>query len=267
MNQWLDWSALGFLALVTLLDGLRRVPAGAFVLRRTIGGKWAVVPLGEGYALVSWWPPISTTLVLAGGAGDGGARPVTDDEPQWATVRRNAFLLMVPGGLCLLALLVGIPVSMRWFGGWGFLLSLLIVLLLSWLLTALTYFFSRSLGLSTRQRVLFALPRLNPFAAPASGEAFLERAVAGANPFAVARRLMTEEDFLAWIRPTAYDVTHGEGSSDAALTLVIPREDLRKMVAAPPAGIADLSPWCPRCGAEFGSATTTCPACDIPLKI
>ena len=265
MEQWLDWSALGFLALVTLLDGLRRVPAGAFVLRKIAGGKWAVVPLREGYALVSWWPPLSTTVVLApvnwpaGGRADGRAvHPIRE--------LRRLLTLQVLGVLSLVSLVIVVPVAMRWLGGIGFLLSLLVVLLLSWLIAGLSFYYSQSLGLSTRQRLLFALPRLNPFAAPAAGEALLERALVGANAFAVARALMAEDDFLAWIRPTAYDLIAGEASGGESLTQVIERSDLQKMVAARPARVAAQSPWCPRCGAEFGTSATVCPACEIPLR-
>jgi hypothetical protein len=264
VDQWLDWSAFGFLALLTLLDGLRRVPAGALVLRKVIGGKWAVVDLREGYALVSWWPPLSTTVVLNGTAGrrDGGTALEHDLNAHRGKVRGLAIL----GGVSLVALVFGVPATMRWFGGMGFLLSLLVVLLLSWFIAGLSFFFTRSLGLSTRQRILFALPRLNPFAAPAAGEALLERTLAGANPFAVARALMAEEDFLAWVRPAAYDLTSGETPGTGLLTEVITRSDLEKMLSARPARVAANSPWCPRCGSEYGATSTDCPACEIALK-
>lgn len=269
MNQWLDWSAFGFLALLTLLDGLRRVPAGALVLRKIMGGAWTVVHIRAGYGLVSWWPPLSTSLVLVGPAGerDGGAIASSKVEDHLKAVRRKVTALSILGGVSLLALLVGIPVAMRWFGGMGFLLSLLVVVLLSSLIAILSFFFSRSLGFSTRQRLLFALPRLNPFAAPAAGEALLERTLTGANPYAVARALMKEADFVAWIRPLAYDITAGSSSAGATLAEVFPPKHLEKMIDTRPATVGAESPWCPRCGSEFGASSTVCPACEVMLKV
>jgi hypothetical protein len=268
VDQWLDWSAFGFLALLTLLDGLRRVPAGAFVLRKVMGGRWMVTEQREGYALVSWWPPLSTSLVVGGTAGgrDGGTIPASQVEYQLKAVRGKVRTLAILGGLSLFALLVGVPVSMRWLGGMGFLLSLLVVLLLSFLIAVLSFLFTQGEGASTRQRLLFALPRLNPFAAPAAGEALLERTLSGANPFASARGLMTEKDFLAWVRPAAYDLATGADNGAVLLSQVIPGSDLQKMLAERPARVGAENPWCPRCGAEFGASTTTCSGCEIPLK-
>ena len=233
-----------------------------------MGGRWAVTEQREGYALISWWSPLSTSLVVGGTAGgrDGGTIAASQVEYQLKAVRGKVLTLAILGGLSLFALLVGVPVSMRWLGGMGFLLSLLVVILLSTLIASLSFHFSRSGGASIKQRLLFALPRLNPFAAPAAGEALLERMFAGANPFAVARALMTEEDFLAWVRPAAYDLTMGEDTAAESLTQVIARSDLRKMLADRPARVAAQSPWCPRCGAEFGASATVCSGCEIPLK-
>lgn len=265
MEQWLDWSAFGFLALLTLLDGLRQVPAGALVLRKVVGGKWSVVDLREGYALVSWWPPLSTTIVL-GSLTAQPEGPLENGSAQSPGNIRGVLPLQILGFLSLVSLVVVVPLAMRWLGGMGFLLALLVVIVLSCTVAGLSFRFTRSDGSTTRRRLLFALPRLNPFATPAAGEALLERAMARANPFAVARALMTEDDFLAWIRPAAYDLTTGENEGPALLTQVIKRNELKKMLAERPARVAAESPWCPRCGAEYGSTSTECAACEVPLK-
>lgn len=258
MDQWLDWSAFGFLALLSLLDGLRRVPAGALVLRRIAAGKWEPVEMREGYRLVSWWPPLCVTIVL-----DSNGRT---DDLELKEMRPRVLLLHGMGLIALVALVVVVPVAMRGFGGMGFLLSLLIVLLLSGLIAGVSFYFSRAMGLTTRQRIMFALPRLNPFAAPAAGEALLERSLEGANPFAVAKTLMNEDDFAFWIRPMVYDMAQGGEVNEAdALLQVVKHSELKGFVDVRPARVDALSPWCRRCGSEFGSSSTACPSCEIPL--
>ena len=269
MEQWLDWPAFGFLALLTLLDGLRRVPAGALVLRRAFGGKWAVVEMREGYRMVSWWPPLAMTVVLAPPTGEPLGRGRKDElEGDFEKARGRVLTLQVLGLLSLAALVVVVPVAIRWWGGMGFLSALLGVLALSWLITGLSYHFSKPLNLTTRQRLLFALPRMNPFATPAAGEALLERTLREAEPLAVAKLLIEESEFARWIRPLAYDWAEGlEVERGDELMRVVGRKRLKEIITTRPARVEAHSPWCPRCGSEFGSASTECPTCEIPLII
>jgi hypothetical protein len=270
VDQWLDWPAFGFLALLTLLDGLRRVPAGALVVRRVLGGKWQVIELRAGYRLVSWWPPLTTTVVLVPPIGPTSGQtdsPSDGPEANLKKVRGRILTLQVLGILSLFALVVVVPVGMRWWGGTGFLASLLLVLLLSWLITGLSLSFGRTLELTTRQSMMFALPRLNPFAAPGAAEALMDRAMDGANPLAVVRLLLDEAEFTRWVRPRAFDVLQGrEVEREDELVKVIGRLHLNDIVSARPPGVELDTPWCPRCGSEFGPASTSCPSCDIALN-
>jgi hypothetical protein len=111
------------------------------------------------------------------------------------------------------------------------------------------------------------LPRLNPFAAPAGGEALLERAVQGAEPLAVALFFLGRDEFNRWIRPVAYDVARGRAveKGDALLAL-LGREQVAALATARPAGVTG-GRWCPRCGSEFGATATSCPGCEVPLTI
>ena len=263
MDQWLDWSAFGFLALVTLLDGLRRVSAGAFVFRKVLGGRWEVVNVEEGYRIVSWWPPLTTSLVLS-----PSSQPASVSvEERLNRVRKGRALLMVLGAMGLVVLLVVVPLAMRRWGGVGFLAALMTVVILSVLTTGASWWAGGWMGLGTRQRLGFALPRLNPFASPAASEALLERSLVGANPFGVARALMTDADFVAWVRPLAYDVDTGTAVDQASqLQEVLTRKEITRLVSTPPLGVGPDSPWCPRCGSEFGPASTQCPSCEVPLR-
>ena len=58
---------IAILALLTLIEGMRRVPAGSVVLRRVLFGLWTVErpEPAERLRLLSWWSPIVTTIVLA----------------------------------------------------------------------------------------------------------------------------------------------------------------------------------------------------------
>jgi hypothetical protein len=259
--QWLDWPAFGFLALLTLLDGLRRVPAGALVLRRLLWGKWDVVNLRPGYRLVSLWPPLSTTIVL----GPSGEPSTPGELPQRLERYRNYIVLVsILGGLNLLALVVVLPVAMRWWGALGFLASLVVVLVLSILTTIGSFYTVGALGLRFKSRLVFALPRLNPFAAPAAGEAILEKMLAGMSPVAAAKHLMNESAFRRWIRPVAYDVLADVDVERRKEVLsALNRQELQEITSQPSPG---EYPFCPRCGAEFRGETTHCPECEVGLS-
>lgn len=272
MDLWLDWTAFGFLALLTLLDGLRRVPAGAFVLRRVIGGRWEVVELRPGYRLVSWWPPVTVSVVIPSGGTtgrrDGGMMSVDDLRHRMESVAHDVGFIMVLGAFSLTALVIVMPVAIRWWGAVGFLAALMMVVLFALLITGSSYYASGKLGLTRRQRLVFSLQRLNPFAAPGAGEALLERTLQVASPVVVARVLMREDDFENWVRPLAYDVVRGlEVEGGTELVTVVGRGRLEDLITSRPMGVGANSPWCPRCGAEFGSSSTTCPACEVDLHV
>lgn len=269
MDQWTDWPAFGFLALLTLLDGLRRVPAGALVLRKVVGGTWKVVEFRPGYRLVSWWPPLTTTLIVAPGtkpSGRHGENRSADLERGLERVRRDATFLLISGAVSLVSLVGGLPLAMRWWGAMGFLAGLMVVGFFALLAAGASYYAGGKLRLATRERLAFALPRLNPFASPGAGEALLERALEGTQPVAVARLLMTAAEFERWIRPRAFDAVQGtKAPGSDELVNVMGFRQLRDLVAARPPGVAAVSPWCPRCGSEFGPSAHRCATCEVDL--
>lgn len=231
-------------------------------MRRVIGGNWHVVELREGYRMVSWWPPLSTSLVIP----RDGDRPGEELVRRLELVRIRVGVLRVLGGLGLVSLVIMVPVAIRWWGGMGFLGSLAGVVLGSLAVMAASYSAGGKLGLVARERLLFALPRINPFSAPAGGEALLERAVQGARSVAVARLLLDPADFEAWMRPVAYDVVQGrEVERGNELVEVLGRAQVEAMIATRPTGVEPTGKWCPRCGAEFGPAPESCPTCEVRL--
>ncbi len=62
-----DWATTAVLLAVLLAEGIRRLPAGAIVLRRTLRGSWRIVhgpTVRPEWRLVSIWAPFLEHLVV-----------------------------------------------------------------------------------------------------------------------------------------------------------------------------------------------------------
>ncbi len=116
-----------FLALLTLIEGVRRVPRGSVVLHRVLFGQWTVEQPEPGgrLRLLSWWSPFMSTIVLA-------PRPKyqrTDAAAVRAQLEGRElytalFDLRVLGVLELIVLVLGLPLALQRFGALGFLAAL-----------------------------------------------------------------------------------------------------------------------------------------------
>ena len=122
-----------FLALLTLIEGVRRVPRGSVVLHRALFGPWTVGPpeAGERLRLLSWWSPLMSTIVLAPRTKyrqtDAAAvRAQLDDRHLYTAL----FDLRLLGVVELLVLVLGVPFALQRFGASGFFAALGAVLLL-----------------------------------------------------------------------------------------------------------------------------------------
>jgi hypothetical protein len=279
----MDWSTVVILAAVTLLDGLRRVPAGAIVLRRVLGSPWAVSDreTRAGIQLLSWWNPLSVALVVPSGGIVANSRgDVTVDTlgARLAKVQRLVTVLRLLGTFVLLWIVFGIAGAMARFDAWGLVASLGILLLLSTLTAAVVVVVVRRRGSSWREALRAGAPLLYPFSAPRAAETVLLNAVAGTAPLMVARQLMGADRFAAWIRPHAYDalraakllvwfdVRDGDASGLASLTAAVGRSDLRAIVETPPTHCANGEYYCPRCARAYRSGRATCAECaGLPL--
>jgi hypothetical protein len=251
-----DWSTVGVLALVVLLDGLRKVPAEALILRSVLGGPWYPVESSgiRPWRIVSLWPPISRHIILSRVEPTGPS----DVVGRLRALGWTAPALTILGWLSLGALVLGIPIAAARFGGWGLVGGAAITELVAVVSAAVAFSALRRLHLPRSAAARRAAGLLSPFAAPRAGEMVLEAAVEGLLPMAVLRALLSHVAFDAWLRPRAYDAM--QGNPDPMLRADLAREPLAAVVGARPPGVLGL--YCPRCGHSYRDGAATCQGCD-----
>jgi hypothetical protein len=269
----MDWGTVVLLAAVTWLDGVRRVPAGALVLRRMLADRWTVAESADPertWRLVSWWSPFTLALVVPpGGIATSAGSPgePTDDALAARLTRsgRALLALRVLGASVLVGIVIGIPAAVARFDSWGFAAGVAAVLLLALATAGAASCVVRALGHPWRRATRIAAPLLWPFSAPRAAEVVLEHAIAGAPPLMVARRLLGAAAFASWIRPQAYDALRGEGSTheDAAAVLtLVGRSGLAAIVQTAPAHCEPGEAYCARCARVYRAGTASCAHCQ-----
>lgn len=267
----MDWDVVLVLAAITWLEGVRRVPADALVLRRVLGGAWSAAGAddrGRAWHVVAWWSPLTLALVLpAAGIPDAevsGGHFVA----RLARVRRTIVVLRVLGAAVLLAIVFGVPVAVARFGTWGFAAGLAGVLLLALVTALVATRGARVLRYRWRRALRIGSSLVWPFSSPRAAEVLLERAVAGAPPLLVARHLLGEAGFAAWVRPQAYDALSHNRSADATAAVLLDllgRPALAAIVEARPSGCGPGDSFCARCARTYRAGTTMCVECGVGL--
>lgn len=259
----IDYGTAGLLAGIALLEGLRRVPAGALVLRRAAWEGWRVAAGAAegGISLVSWWAPFTVSVLLPP-LSDGAPhsrRPELD--ARWATARRFSLALCLPGGLTLVSLVLGIPIGLAKAGLTGFLAGLALTLAAAVATGVASGIAHRALGASRGTAWRRGLACLSPFTAPRAVEVVYEAALASATPLAAAQVVLSPAAFRAWIRPAVWDHLAGDRVSEE-LTRLIPPPEMAALLADPGRGGDDGGEtYCPRCGAAWRLGAGSCPAC------
>ena len=261
-----DWQIVGLFAALVLVEGLRRVPAGALLVRATWWSGWK--PAGETeprarWRLVSWWSPLTRSLVLPPLGG-----PVTLSTGELAArldVARGAAPWLAGGGaVTLAALILGLPVASARRGALGFLAGAAVVLALAFSTAAAGALALRRLGPAGARRRRQVLGWCSPFASGRVIEGVYEAALAGASTAQALRALAGERVFAGWARARAYDVVRG-GSADADLSAAADAATLSSIVTAAPHLDAGGRSYCPRCGATWSLDRGSCPDCGVPL--
>ena len=113
----MDWSTVVILAAVTLLDGVRRVPAGALVLRQVLAGRWTVADreAEPGLRLVSAWSSFTLPLIIPSGGVSGADAPGdhahTSLDDRLARARGVVGFLRLLGASIVLAIVLGVPAA------------------------------------------------------------------------------------------------------------------------------------------------------------
>ncbi len=257
---------VGLFAALVLLEGLRRVPAGALVVRAIGWSGWR--PAAEAaprtrWRLVSWWSPVAPALVLP--PLDGPATLSSEElATRLAVARRAAPWLAGGGALTLAALILGLPIATGRFGTVGFLAGAAVVLALA-VATALAGGSAlRRLGLVGAARLGRVLGWCSPFAGGRVLEGVYEAALAGATPAQALRALTETQVFADWARARAYDVVRG-GAADPDLAAAADPATLGAIVASEPGTDPGARSYCPRCAATWSLAGGSCPECAVPL--
>jgi hypothetical protein len=252
-----------FAALV-LFEGLRRVPAGALVMRGIGPTGWRPMGTPEPrprWRLISWWSPIAPALVLPSFEGAPALR-AAEIEARLKVAVRAAPWLAGSAAVTLLALIIGLPVASSRFGAIGFFAGAAVLLTLALANAAAGAFTLRRLGYPTRRGQVLAW--CSPFAAGRVLETVYEVVLAGASQAQAVRALAGEDAFATWSRPRAYDVVI-TGAEDPDLRAAADEATLKAIVAArPPQGEAGAT-FCPRCAATWVLREGPCPACAVPL--
>lgn len=268
--EGIDYGTAGLLAGIALLEGLRRVPAGALVLRRPIWGGWRVAaePGQSRTTIVSWWAPFTVSLLVA-------PKEITPDPEsgalasRWTTARRFAPAAGVLGGITLVSLVLGIPVAIAKAGVTGFLAALGLTAAASIGTGVVCGVALRALGASRGTAWRRGLACLSPFTAPRAIEVVYEAALAPATPLEATRAVLSPGAFREWIRPAVWDHLAGDAASEE-LGRLIPPSEMASLVADPGSGLDDGgSTFCPRCGSAWRLADgSSCPACpgEVALR-
>ncbi|HEX7335914.1 MAG TPA: hypothetical protein VF252_01800 [Gemmatimonadales bacterium] len=263
----LDTGTVLVLAAVALVEGLAKVPAGALILRRRLGGSWRVAGRVEAaqLRLVHFWPPCTETLVLQ--QTPGATPPVGKSElgSKLDRVESSRRWASVAGLFTQLALILGIPLGIGVAGAMGGLLMAGCVVVGQAALGLLAWNGLRRLGTGRPARSRIVLSVLNPFAAPAISSRLMAEACAGAMPLAVAQALLPHPAWSAWFRRRAYDAA-AELSDDREIAEQLEESDraIAQVLAQRPA-MGHEEHWCPRCAATYQAGFTECRDCEVRL--
>jgi len=272
----MDWGVVLVLAAITWLEGVRRVPADALVLRQVLGGAWTVLApddRGRAWRLVAWWTPLTLALVVPPGgildAEPTGTRGAEVLATRLARVGRTTIALRALGAGVLLGIVFGLPAAVARFGAWGLAAGLAGVLVLALVTAAVAARGARLLGYGWRRALRVGASLLWPFSSPRAAEVLLEHSVAGAPPLLVARQLLGDAGFAEWVRPQAYDALAGHGLPNDAATLLLTllgRPALAAIVHAPPASCASGEAFCARCARTYRAGARVCAECRVELE-
>lgn len=261
-----DWEVVGIFAALVLMEGLRRVPAGALVTHGTWWSGWR--PAGEteprgGWRLVSCWSPVALSLVLP--PLEGPATPEPDQlAARLGVARRAAPWLAGGGALTLAGLILGLPVATARLGAIGFFSGAALVLGLAVATAAGGALALRRVGGTGTQRRRQVLGWCSPFASGRVVEGVYEAALAGASPAQALRLLAGERVFAEWARRRAYDVVRA-GATDRDLSVAADPATLNAIVSTVPDLDPDARSYCPRCGGTWSLENGPCPDCTVPL--
>lgn len=247
---YFDWTTFWILLGLTLWEGVRRVPAGAFLLRSAVGYPWHVARgpyAAGGWRLVSWLSPFVCHVLLTPATADGRA-----PHPH---LRRWAAVLRVPGAVAFAALVIGVPLLTANGGFRGLLQALGAAFGASVVAAAGSGVALWRMRVPVRTALQDVLPMLSPFTAPRAPEIVLARVLEGVALVDAVRAMLPADAYAEWLRPVAYDAARGQGD-------LLPAAEAAAVLRHPPPGLLAGDVYCARCGRVYLADAPACRMCE-----
>ena len=271
MSLVADWATTAALLAVLLAEGIRRLPAGAIVLRRTLRGNWRIVhgPTARTeWRLVSIWAPFFEHLVVQA-RSPAELLTAIDDDGRGEIARRlpsrlTTASLRIAGAVALLGVAVGVPVATASFGVSGLVAALVgVFAFAAFVATAAAALLRRKLG-GWGDAFVSARALASPFGAPRAAEVLLQRIVGDLPSASALQTLMRRDDLDLWLRVHAYDALE----SGALVAGHGSRGRLEAIVAVVPQDCHPGDRFCPRCAAVFLPHMEECSDCtSVVLRL
>jgi hypothetical protein len=261
--------AAAILALLVVLEGVRRLAPDTLVMRRTMWRRWTVARatrLGAGFHVVSWLVPLALPVLLSpasGGSGEGspGESDLASMRAREAAVHLDVRVLQLNGIVIAAMLVIGVP-YLTWSRGlFGLVIALLQLLFATMLQAMVAHDALARIGAPA------ALRRwISPFAAIRAAEAVQEGIVAGVPRLLAIRELLGEEALLRSYRSELHDLARGDqqGSDARALAMLLGMERIRSFLDDRPSDLGDEG-FCPRCASRYRAGVAECAGCELPL--
>jgi len=268
MNRSEALEAVAVLALLVMLEGVRRLAPSTSLLRRTMWQRWRVaraVRLGAGFHVVSWLVPLALPLPLPSSAGDedddtdGSA--LASMRAREAAVHLDVRVLQINGTIIAAMLVIGVP-FLTWSRGlFGLVIALLQLLFATGLQSMVAHGALERIGAPTS-----FVRWLWPFTAIGAAEAVQGRIVAGVPRLVAIRELIGEDVLLHAYRSSLHDLTRGDdqGADARSLAAMVGMERVRAFLDDRPNDLGEER-FCPRCAARYRPDVTECAGCELPL--
>ena len=255
------------LAVIAMLEGVRRLPPGAFVLRRILGGHWytaAPLDLGRDWFLAAWPVPLVHFVVVTRDDGDetlGISRHFTRLRARARRARLSIAALRVWGTLILIGLVVGLPLAIQRWDAFGLVVSVEALVVMCAVQALVAHIGLRRAGAAKRPALVASLKMLWPFSAPCAAATVQKQVVQGAPWIVAVVELFGRERCMAQMRTGLYDEL--ERDERGMVSRLFGRETITAFLRQPSDGARD--PFCPRCGARYREGIAQCADCAVAL--
>jgi hypothetical protein len=261
--------AAAILALLVVLEGVRRLAPETIVVRRTLWSRWTIARaprLGAGFHLVSWFVPFALPVLLsqdgsANSNGSGSEAAVASMRMREAAVHLDVRVLQINGIVIAAMLVIGVP-FLTWSRGlFGLVIALLQLLFATTLQAMVAHDALVRVGAPAS-----VWRWMSPFTATRAAEAVQDGIIVGVPRLVAIRALLGEQQLLDAYRCALHDLVRGdEEDADARLLeSLIGMDRVRTFLEARPADLGEDG-FCPRCASRYRPGIVECAGCELPL--